>query len=124
MVQRWLRVPLHETEFHCPYCDDIIDKYGDHCLTCSCGGDRTKRHNLLRNEIFHQCNSSGLSPELERPGLLQLRPLIGSSYESGAARDPNVDRRPADVQLPKWRRGMAAALENAVTSALCNDLVA
>ena len=92
-------------------------------MTCSCGGDRTKRHNLLRNEIYHQCNSSGLSPELERPGLLQLRPLIGSSQESGAARDPNVDRRPADVYLPKWRRGTPVAFDIAVTSGLRNDLV-
>ena len=80
MVQRWLRVPLFEVEFHCPYCDEMVDRYGDHCLTCACGGDRTKRHNLLRNEVFHLCNSSGLSPELERPGLLQIRPLIGAAH--------------------------------------------
>ena len=124
MVQRWLRVPLHETEFHCPYCEEIIDRYGDHCLTCACGGDRTKRHNLLRNEVFYQCNSSGLTPELERPGLLQPRPLVGPLYESGAARDNNVNRRPADVFLPKWRRGAPAALDLAVTSSLRKDLVA
>ena len=123
MVQRWLRVPIHMSEYHCPYCDELVDKYGDHCLTCSCGGDRTKRHNLLRNQVFHLCNSSGLSPELERPGLLQLRPLIGSSHESGAARDPNINRRPADVYLPKWRRGAPAALDFAVTSGLRNDMV-
>ena len=82
MIQRRLRVPLFEVEFHCPYCDEIVYRFGDHCLTCACGGDRTKRHNLLRNEMFHLCNSSGLSPELERPGLLQQRPLIGSAYET------------------------------------------
>ena len=123
MIQRRLRVPLFEVEFHCPYCDEIVDKFGDHCLTCACGGDRTKRHNLLRNEVFHLCNSSGLSPELERPGLLQQRPLIGSAYENGVGRDPNADRRPADVYLPRWRRGAAAALDLAVTSGLRSDLV-
>ena len=123
MVQRWLRVPLYEAEFHCPYCDEMVDRYGDHCLTCACGGDRTKRHNLLRNEVFYLCNSSGLNPELEKPGLLQLRPPIGASYESGASRDPNINRRPADVYLPRWRRGAAAALDLAVTSGLRRDLV-
>ena len=119
-----LALPLHVTEFHCPYYEEIIDRYGDHCLTCAYGGDRTKRHNLLRNEVFHQCNSSGLTPELERPGLLQPRPLAGPLHESGAARDPNVNRRPADVFLPKWRRGAPAALDLAVTSGLRKDLVA
>ena len=82
-----------------------------------------KRHNLLRNEFFHLCNSSGLNPELERPGLLQLKLLVGSSYESGAARDPNINRRPADVYLPKWRRGAPAAFDLAVTSGLRKDTV-
>ena len=72
---------------------------------------------------MYQCNSSGLNPELERPGLLQQRPLIGPSQESGTARDPNVNRRPADVYLPKWRNGTPAALDIAVTSGLRADLV-
>ena len=55
MIQRWLRAPIYEETFHCGYCDDIVDIYGDHCLVCSCGGDRTKRHNLLRNEVFYTC---------------------------------------------------------------------
>ena len=123
MVQRWLRLPLFDCEYHCPFCDEIVDKYGDHCLTCSCGGDRTKRHNLIRNEIFHISNSAGLSPELERSGLLQPRPLAGSAYDNGAERDPSANRRPADIYLPKWRRGAPAALDLAVTSGLRSDMV-
>ena len=118
MVKRWLRVPIS-----CPLCDDIIDIYGDHCLTCGCGGDRTKRHNLLRNEIFHVCNSIGLNPELERPGLLQQRPLTGAGQENGLDRDSEGGRRPADVYLPRWRRGTPAALDFAVTSGLRSDMV-
>ena len=123
MIQRWLRVPIFELESHCPYCDEVIDKHGDHCLTCACGGDRVKRHNLIRNEVFYFCNSSGLNPELERPGLLQLRPLAGSRQENGKNRDPNSSRRPADVYLPRWRRGAPAALDFAVTSGLRRDIV-
>ena len=99
MIQRWLRIKLFEEEYHCPLCDDVIDRHGDHCLTCSCGGDRTKRHNLLRNEVFHLCNSAGLNPELERQGLLQPRPLVGATQENGATRNSNNLRRPADIYL-------------------------
>ena len=84
MVQRWLRVPIFDKEFHCPMCDEVIDRYGDHCLTCACGGDRTRRHNLLRNEAYYICNSAGLNPELEKPGLLEPRPINGAAQENGA----------------------------------------
>ena len=123
MIQRWLRVPIYETESHCPYCDDVMDRYADHCLTCACGGDRTKRHNLIRNEVFYFCNSAGLNPELERPDLLQPRPLTGYRHEDGSNRDSNNYRRPADVYLPRWRRGAPAALDFAVTSGLRSNIV-
>ena len=87
---------------------------------CPCGGDRTKRHNLLRNRVYHFASSAGLNPELEKAGLLQPRPLIGASPEEGI-RQANPDaRRPADVYLPRWRRGTAVALDFAVTSGLSN----
>ena len=99
MVQRWLRVPIYDSEFHCTYCDDMVDRFGDHCLTCSVGGDRAKRHNLLRNEVYYFCNSSGLNPELERQGLLPPRPLTGATQENEASRDIGGGRRPAYVHL-------------------------
>ena len=37
--------------------------------------------------------------------------------------DSNENRRPADVYIPKWRRGIPAALDFAVTSGLRVDLV-
>ena len=124
MVQHWLRVPIHDTEYYCPYCDEVVDRYGDHCLTCACGGDRTKRHNLLRNEVYHFCHSAGLHPELEKPDLLQARPLIGAFTENGANRDQSSNRRPADVYIPRWRRGAPAALDFAVTSGLRGNILA
>ena len=123
MIQRWIRQPLFETEFHCPLCDEVVDRFGDHCLTCACGGDRTKRYNLLRNEVYFLCNSAGLNPELERQGLLQPLPPVSTVQDSGVDRDPNLLRRPADIYLPRWRRGLPAALDLAVTSGLRNDLV-
>ena len=51
------------------------------------------------------------------------RPLTGSAQESGAARDPNEGRRPADVYLPRWRRGAPAAMDIAVTSGMRRDML-
>ena len=108
---------------HLPLCDGILDKYGDHCLVCPCGGDRTKRHNRLRNQVFHFCAGAGLNPELEKPGLLQPRPCIGALSENGVSPTDSSARRPADVYLPRWRQGMPLALDFAVTSGLRHDTV-
>ena len=43
--------------------------------------------------------------------------------ESGENRDVDGSRRPADVYIPRWRRGLPAALDFAVTSGLRNDIV-
>ena len=86
-------------------------------------GDKTKRHNLLRNEVFYFCKNANLNPELESPGLLQPRPISGSTQEDGVARDDTRNRRPADIYLPRWRRGGPAALDFAVTSVLRSDIV-
>ena len=103
----------------------MVDRFGDHCLTCSGGGDRTRRHNSLRNEAFHFCASCNLSPELEKPGLMCARPAVGSTTEAGGQieSDPS-GRRPADVYLPRWRLGTPAALDFAVTSGLRSSQVA
>ena len=45
------------------------------------------------------------------------------TQENGSERDPHANRRPADVYLPRWRRGTPAALDFAVTSGLRSDMV-
>ena len=60
---------------------------------------------------------------MERPGLLQPRPLDGYRQEDGSNRDANSGRRPADIYLPRWRRGAPAALDFAVTSGLQSSIV-
>ena len=121
MVLRWLRVPFTTSEFFCPFCDTVCDIYMDHALCCSGGGDRTKRHNLVRNQGYRTSARAGLCPELEKPGLLQPRPLLGSRCEEGTDM-PHLDnasqRRPADVFLPRWCSGGPAALDFAITSGL------
>ena len=43
--------------------------------------------------------------------------------EDGTRREQHLNRRPADVYLPRWRRGTPAALDFAVTSGLRLDVV-
>jgi len=73
---------------------------------------------MLRNYVFHYARSAGLNPELEKPGLLQPRPALGSLAEDGSKPSNPEARRPADVFLPRWRRGTPIALDFAVTSGL------
>ena len=121
MLLRWLRVPFVQSEFFCPFCDAVCDIYMDHALCCAGGGDRTKRHNLVRNQGFRICARAALGPELEKLGLLQPRPLLGSRGEDGSDMphpDDATQRRPADVYLPRWSSGGPAALDFAITSGL------
>jgi hypothetical protein len=94
-------------------------------LSCCGGGDRTRRHNLLRNAVYHAACAARLSPELEKPGLLPQGLRVGSTYENGSSpKDADWDasfRRPADVFIPRWQQGPPAAWDFAVTSGLRPD---
>ena len=127
MLQRRLRMPVFEEPFFCPLCDGVMDIWADHALTCACGGDRTKRHNLVRNVAVRLATSAGWRPEPEKPGLLRPRPVQGSRCEDGSegregGRGPEA-RRPADIYVPRWDLGGKAALDFAVTSGLRTDLL-
>ena len=121
MLQRRLRLPVYPSDFYCPACHGVCDEYGDHPLTCSGGGDRTVRHNLIRNELFRIAKSAGLRPELEKQGVLRPRPHIGSTPEDGlpqeGIRGPD-GRRPADVFIPSFGTHGKTAVDVAVTSGL------
>ena len=127
MLQRRLRMQVFEKPFHCPLCDGVMDTYADHALTCACGGDRTKRHNLVRNVGVRLATSAGWRPEPEKPGLLRPRLVQGSRCEDGSegregSRGPEACR-PADIYVPRFDLGGAAALDFAVTSGLRTDLL-
>jgi hypothetical protein len=105
----------------------IMDTFCDHAGECCGGGDRTRRHNLIRNITYYGASAAGLQPELERPGLLPARPCQGGGYEDGSRRGNNDDdptfRRPADVYIPRWRSGPPAAWDFAVTSGVRSDVI-
>ena len=128
MLRRRLRIRFLEQEVECPCCDGVLDGFGDHALVCCGGGDRTRRHNLLRNIVYYAAEAANLRPELERPGLLPQRPFCGSTYDNGTSACPQdsdpSSRRPADVYIPRWRSCPPAPWDFAVTSGLRMDLQA
>ena len=97
---------VYSTDSFCELCGDIMDRKGRHAAVCACGGDRTRRHNGVRDRVCTFASAAHQNPEKEKPGLLQP-----SSDQPNAA-----GRRPADVFLPSWHRGAGAALDIAITS--------
>jgi hypothetical protein len=82
-------VPINSPDDLCPMCSDHtqLDVLGHHHITCSTGGFVVRRHNLIRDGLFHLCQIAGLKPEKER------------GCFSG-------DRsRPADILIPNWSFG-------------------
>ena len=47
-----------------------MDRFGDHALTCPCAGDRTRRHNALRNHVHDVAKEEDFGLEKETGGLL------------------------------------------------------
>ena len=60
VLQRRLRVPIWPEACHCTACGAAMDVWGDHALSCGCKGDRTLRHNVLRDVMFHAAAAGGL----------------------------------------------------------------
>ena len=113
-LRRRLLMDLHISgDSFCVLCDQISDAKGRHDIMCSCGGDRTTRHNAARNLVASFAAQAALNPVLEKPALLPPSPEY-----------PNADgRRPADVFLPTWFGGRPAALDFAVTCPCRQDLL-
>ena len=93
-----------------------MDRWGDHALTCSCNGDRTVRHNAIRNICYEEAMEAGLRPEREKANLLPQRPVSDGMPMGGGG------RRPADVWIPRGASGKGEALDFAVSSGLQSEL--
>ena len=100
-----LRVPEAAADAWC-WCDGVLDCHGHHAGMCVAGGERTQRHNAVRDLVFAWAERAGLRPEKERTGLL----LPQCPDDTQSAR-----RRPADVYLPALS-GSPAALDFAITA--------
>ena len=111
-VQRRLRVPIFHGNEVCTFCGAAMDRFGDHALTCLCGGDRVVRHNAIRDQLYAELRTGGARVEREKAGLLPGRPS-----EDGLP-SPAQARRPADVWLAGSDAQGAQAIDFAVTSGL------
>ena len=72
-----------------------MDVFMDHALVCPCGGDRTLRHNAIRNVTYAACRASGINAKLEKAGLLP--PRSTDEEVTPAHRTDQRGRRPADI---------------------------
>jgi hypothetical protein len=82
-----LGIPLLDRDDSpCPFCEQPINKFGDHATCCRKSGDIITRHNNIRNFIHSIACDGLLSPVLEKKGIL--------GETSG--------RRPGDVTIPIW----------------------
>ena len=116
LVKLRLRIPVATADVACPLCDGVADRFGDHALSCPCGGDRTQRHNRLRSVLAARTQAAGPHPEWKKTGLLPPR-----SGQDGLPVDGALDRngrRPADVYLFNWGVHGPAAFHLAVTAGL------
>jgi len=91
----------------CPLraCGAPLDVLGHHHLTCKLGGYPTVRHNRVRDGFFSLASLASMSPRLEK----------------GAHADDLT--RPADVLLPCWALGKAAAFDVTVVSPLTSEIL-
>ena len=117
-LKRRLRAPVLDADVFCAACSDCFDRFADHALVCQCKGDRTLRHNAVRDVFFSCAREGSLRPEKEKAGLLPPRPR-----EDGLGANSGT-RRPADVWLPRGSDRRGEALDFACSSALRSGLLA
>ena len=119
-LRRRLRMPIWSQDTHCSLCGQTMDRWGDHALVCSCGGDRVTRHNMIRDVVHSAANDVAcLGAVLEKPGLLV--PRDPADFDRPPEPDPpdpsSASRRPADVWVPRGPGGGPEAWDFSVTSA-------
>ena len=78
-------VSVYQTQSHCVACTAQMDSLGDHAMNCNSGGQRTRRHNMIRDAVHKLAATAGINPRLEVVGLI-----------------PGHQERPADILLPSW----------------------
>lgn len=64
-IRHWLGIPIFHSTVICP-CSAPIDPFGDHLLGCSHGPYRVRRHNALRDVLFHALKQDHPNVKLEQ----------------------------------------------------------
>ena len=113
-IKTRLLMRQYSDDRHCPCCDAILDSFGRHAELCMAAGDHTACHNVARNIVGRFACNAGLSPTLEKAGLLPPRPNDPASSNL---------RRPADVYVPSWDFDSPAAFDFASVSPRRQDVL-
>ena len=101
-IKWWLGLDLSYGSC-CPLCPEIaLDPLGHHAVTCKRGGDVVSRHNKLRDVLAESCRRANLVVQVE----------MGNNLTN------HSHTRPADLLVPNWVLGKAAAFDLSVTSPL------
>ena len=93
-VGRRLGVELND-EIACPLCMQVMNNWGAHAEACTCGGDKTMGHNVVRDDLDKQAQAARVAPELEAANAL----VSGAAQERSGDAASDSRRRPADVLL-------------------------
>ena len=67
-----LGCPVFPTSGKCPACPNFSDKDGDHAISCGYQGERTARHNHLRDLLYHTALAASLGPTRARVDKKQI----------------------------------------------------
>ena len=97
----WLEIPHipPSTPLLCP-CSNHIDPYGDHIIGCAHGPYRIRRHDALRNTIFHTLRE-------DNPNVLLEQRVSGDS-----------GTRPGDIYHPDFDNGRPTFFDVSICSSL------
>jgi hypothetical protein len=126
-IKARMKAVLARDDTICSYCGEVMDKWGDHAVTCICNRDRNVKDDAIRQVVKDEAEAAGLQPVAEKAGLLPGRPkfdgVAGKSVEQGSG--ASKGRRPVDVWLPRGTGGAGntrdIALDFVVSSGLRQD---
>ena len=105
-VKYRLGLQIFPYEGMCVACPAVSETSGDHAASCGWGGERTYRHDAIRDCLFSTCVQACLGPTREDRALI-----------------PGRQARPADIYLPSWSGGLDTALDITVINPLQQTLM-
>ena len=105
-VKYRLGLQIFPYEGMCVACPAVSETSGDHAVSCGWGGERTNRHDAIRDCLFSTCVQSCLGPTRKDRALI-----------------PSRQARPADIYLPSWSGGLDTALDITVINPLQQTLM-
>lgn len=98
-LQWWLGCAVYPDASSCPEpkCGALMDRFGDHAVSCPCGPSRNARHDHTNHAWCHQLKGFGFQCQRE------------------VFTDPVTFHRPADTMVENWKFGRSCAHDWVIT---------